>query len=161
MSLTRRIAKSALLSAAGAVSVVGAAAGSANAVDVPPAPQLGGLGALETVEKADGDQLGNTVDETAQTTSVVAGEVGSEVVRHGVPAAGQVAGSLGKSALPLVQEAAGEANVSNLPGKAVRTVTENLSVDGLPTDVADAVPTDAVGTASLGQGGGTVAGIPL
>ncbi|MDG4866190.1 ATP-binding protein, partial [Streptomyces sp. T-3] len=44
LPLTRRIARAALLTAAGAASAVGAA-GSASAVDLPATPDLGGLSA--------------------------------------------------------------------------------------------------------------------
>ncbi|MBH0244931.1 hypothetical protein I3W98_21880, partial [Streptomyces cavourensis] len=59
LPLTRRIARTALLIAAGAAPVVGAA-GAASAAELPRTPDLGGLTAL------DGAGLGNTVDGAAR-----------------------------------------------------------------------------------------------
>ncbi|NEB56811.1 ATP-binding protein, partial [Streptomyces griseus] len=69
LPLTRRIARAALLIAAGAAPVVGAA-GAASAADLPAAPDLGKLTAL------DGAGLGSTVDSTVQQGTQAAGDTG-------------------------------------------------------------------------------------
>ncbi|OEV14277.1 ATP-binding protein, partial [Streptomyces nanshensis] len=83
--LTRRIARTALLTAAGAATVVGAA-GAASAVELPASP-VGGVSNL------DGEGLGNTLDRTAQDTTAVAGETGGSAVKKAVPTAGKAVGT--------------------------------------------------------------------
>ncbi|MER6262189.1 ATP-binding protein, partial [Streptomyces sp900105245] len=64
LPLTRRIARAALLVAAGAAAGVGAAGSAGAATNLPAAtPNLGGLTAL------DGAHVGNTVDGAAQNAS--------------------------------------------------------------------------------------------
>ncbi|GAA4675099.1 ATP-binding protein [Streptomyces chumphonensis] len=152
MSFTRRIAKSALLTAAGAASVVGAAAGSAQAAPLPATPTLGGLSTLDSL---DGQDLGGGVDGAVGNVSELAGAAGSEAVAEGVPAAGRTVGALGKSALPIADGLADEASApgGDMLGKAVSNVTE----DGLPTD---ALPTDKL-TGNVPLGEGSLAGLPL
>lgn len=155
MSFTRRIAKSALLTAAGAASVVGAAAGSANAVDLPEGPNLGGLSNL------DGENLGDGLDSTAQNVTGLAGEAGGEAVKSAVPAAGKAVGSFGKSAVPAAQQAAGHSTGDSAEGlgKALTTVTEG----GLPTEALTetGLPTDTLPVSTGSLGGGSIGGIPL
>ncbi|MCX2969678.1 MULTISPECIES: ATP-binding protein [Streptomyces] len=151
MSFTRRIAKSALLTAAGAASVVGAAAGSAHAVQLPTTD----LGGVSNLDNLDTENVGEGVDSAARNVTELAGHAGGEAVEQTVPAAGRTVGSLGKSTLPMAQRAtgavAGESGA--LLGKAVTSVTDN----GLPTDqVTSLAP---VGASSLG--GGSIAGLPL
>jgi hypothetical protein len=86
LPLTRRIAQAALLIAAGAAPVVGAA-GSASAAttDLPANPDLAGLTAL------DNEQVGPTVDSAAQKVDSaaqlkitgIAGDAGGQVVQTG------------------------------------------------------------------------------
>ncbi|MEV6791056.1 ATP-binding protein [Streptomyces sp. NPDC051320] len=93
LSLTRRIARTALLIAAGAAPVVGAA-GAASAAELPQAPNLGGVTAL------DGAGLSNTVDGTAHT------------------AAGQAVGTVGSAAMPIAGKSGlptGKLPVKGLP----------------------------------------------
>ncbi|MEU3206991.1 hypothetical protein ABZ702_24600, partial [Streptomyces cyaneofuscatus] len=82
LPLTRRIARTALLIAAGAAPVVGAA-GAASAAELPQTPDLGGLTAL------DGAGLGNTVDSAAQQGTQAAGDTGGRLVGTALPAAGR------------------------------------------------------------------------
>ncbi|NEB67191.1 ATP-binding protein, partial [Streptomyces fulvissimus] len=91
LPLTRRIARTALLIAAGAAPVVGAA-GAAGAAELPQAPDLGGLTAL------DGASLGNTLDSTAQQGTKAAGDTGGRLVGTALPAAGRTAGQTAKVA---------------------------------------------------------------
>ncbi|MBW1602939.1 ATP-binding protein [Streptomyces sp. JJ66] len=147
MSFTRRIAKSALLTAAGAASVVGAAAGSAQAVQLP-ASDLGGVSNL------DADSVGEGVDGAARNVTELAGQAGGEAVEQAVPAAGRTVGALGKATLPMAQNTAGSVAGESgaLLGKAVSSVGENGLPAGQPGGL---VP---LGTDSLG---GPVAGLPL
>lgn len=127
LPLTRRIARAALLVAAGAAAGVGAA-GSASAApaDLPAAPNLGGLTAL------DGAGLGNTVDGAAQNLTGTAGETGGKAVKKAVPAAGKTGGKAVKKAAPAAQKTAGEAagSAGDILGDAASTATKG----GLPTD---------------------------
>ncbi|MFD3919772.1 ATP-binding protein [Streptomyces sp. NPDC058595] len=125
LPLTRRIARAALLVAAGAAPVVGAA-GSASAATLPQAADLGG------VSRLDGAALGSTLDSGAQKATGVAGEAGSDAVASSVPAAGKTLGGVARKATPVAQRAAGEAagGAGETLGDAATSVTEN----GLPTD---------------------------
>ncbi|MBT2530408.1 ATP-binding protein [Streptomyces flavidovirens] len=129
LPLTRRIARAALLIAAGAAPVVGAA-GSASAAELPAAPNLGGLTAL------DGAGLGDTVDSTAQKSSKTAGDTGSQAVKKALPAAGKTVGKAGKTATPAAQKAAGD--VAGSAGEVLGDTTKTAG-GGLPA--ADALPT--------------------
>lgn len=98
--LTRRIARAALLVAAGAAAGVGAAklrergrtAGH---------PDLGGLTAL--------DNAGTTVDGAAQNATGLAGDAGSKAVKKAVPTAGKTSGKAVKTTTPAAQKTAGDA----------------------------------------------------
>ncbi|MFG2871444.1 ATP-binding protein [Streptomyces sp. NPDC048338] len=91
LPLTRRIARAALLIAAGAAPVVGAA-GSASAMDHNLAP----TGALP-ISTLDSAGLGGTVDSASQTATGVAGGTGSKAVGKAVPAAGKTVDTAGKA----------------------------------------------------------------
>ncbi|MEE1741677.1 ATP-binding protein [Streptomyces sp. BE147] len=123
LPLTRRIARAALLIAAGAAPVVGAA-GAAGAAELPPAPDLGGLTAL------DGAGLGNTLDSASQQGTKAAGETGGRLVGTTLPAAGETVGKAGAVAAPAAQETA---------GRTAGTAGELLG------NTAGALPTDALG----------------
>ncbi|MFD9247431.1 ATP-binding protein, partial [Streptomyces sp. NPDC059556] len=84
LPLTRRIARAALLIAAGAAPVVGAA-GSASALDHSLAP----TGALGGVTALDAAGAGTAVDSASQTATGVVGATGSQAVGTAVPAAGK------------------------------------------------------------------------
>ncbi|NEA09339.1 ATP-binding protein, partial [Streptomyces sp. SID10692] len=81
LPLTRRIARAALLIAAGAAPVVGAA-GAASAAELPQTTDLGGLTSL------DGASVGNTLDSTARQGTEAAGQTGGRLVGTALPAAG-------------------------------------------------------------------------
>ncbi|MEE1771322.1 ATP-binding protein [Streptomyces sp. JV185] len=106
LPLTRRIARAALLIAAGAAPVVGAA-GAAGAAELPQTPELGGL------TNVDGAGLGKTVDSASQQGTKAAGETGGKIVGTTLPAAGRTAGK------------AGAATQGGLP-------TQGLPTKGLP-----------------------------
>ncbi|MFE6663511.1 ATP-binding protein [Streptomyces sp. NPDC057697] len=124
LPLTRRIARTALLIAAGAAPVVGAA-GVAGAAGLPQAPELGGLTSV------DGAGLGKTVDGVSQQGSRVAGETGGKIVGTTLPAATKTVGKAGAEATPTVQKTAG-----GVVGSAGRTLGEaagSATKGGLPT----------------------------
>ncbi|MFE7401495.1 ATP-binding protein, partial [Streptomyces sp. NPDC057557] len=97
LPLTRRIARAALLIAAGAAPVVGAA-GAAGAAELPQAPELGGLTTV------DGAGLGKTVDGASQQGTKAAGETGGKIVGTTLPAAGKTVDKAGAQAAPTVQK---------------------------------------------------------
>ncbi|MFI6082655.1 ATP-binding protein [Streptomyces sp. NPDC051217] len=144
LPLTRRIARAALLIAAGAAPVVGAA-GSANAAALPQTADLG------SVSQLDGAALGDTLDNGARQATGLAGEAGSETIASSVPAAGKTLGGVAKSATPVAQRAAGEAagGAGQTLGDAATSVTEN----GLPTDsLGNGLPTDKLPVNTLPLG---------
>ncbi|MFB6988560.1 ATP-binding protein [Streptomyces sp. NPDC056304] len=125
LPLTRRIARAALLIAAGAAPVVGAA-GSAGAAALPQTPELGGLTTV------DGTGLGKTVDGTSQQGTKAAGETGGKIVGTTLPAAGKTVGKAGSQAAPAVQNAAGGAAGS--AGEVLGGATGAATRGGLPTN---------------------------
>ncbi|MFD6280235.1 ATP-binding protein [Streptomyces sp. NPDC060209] len=112
LPLTRRIARAALLIAAGAAPVVGAA-GAAGAAGLPQTPALGGLTSL------DGAGVSSTLDSTSKQGAEVANETGGKVVGTTLPAAGQTLEKAGTVA-------GGELTEDALP-------TKSLPAKGLPT----------------------------
>ncbi|MFF2405575.1 ATP-binding protein [Streptomyces sp. NPDC058092] len=124
LPLTRRIARAALLIAAGAAPVVGAA-GAAGAAELPQPPELGGLTTV------DGTGLGRTVDGASQQGTKAAGETGGKVVGTTLPAAGKTVGKAGAQAAPAVQNAAGGAAGS--AGKVLGGAAGTATRGGLPT----------------------------
>lgn len=147
LPLSRRIARTALLLAAGAASAVGAT-GSANAAELLPTKDLGGLSNL------DGANLGDAIDDTSRDISNQAGKTGGKAVRNIVPAAGETVGSTGKSVLPAAQKTAGSATgatgslvgdtaksaAKGKKGKGKLPSTQQLTKsDSLPTDVLPSV----------------------
>jgi hypothetical protein len=127
LPLTRRIARAALLVAAGAAAGVGAA-GSASAAPsaLPATPDLGGVTAL------DGAGVGNTVDGTAQNVTGIAGEAGGKAVNQTVPAAGKTGGKAVKKTMPVAQKTAGEAAGS--AGDVLGDTAKSATKGGLPTE---------------------------
>lgn len=97
LPLTRRIARTALLIAAGAAPVVGAA-GAAGAAGLPQTADLGGLTSVE------GSGLGKTVEGAAKPVSDTAGETGGKVVGTTLPVAGKAVTDLGSKAGPAAQK---------------------------------------------------------
>ncbi|MGW6157958.1 ATP-binding protein [Streptomyces sp. NPDC055144] len=136
LPLTRRIARAALLIAAGAAPVVGAA-GSASAVDLPATPNVGGLTAL------DGANVGNTVDGAAKNVSGLAGDTGSKAVKKAVPTVGKALGRSARTATPAAQKAAGD--VAGSAGDVVGQTAGAATDGGLPTDkLGSGLPTGAL-----------------
>lgn len=132
LPLTRRIARAALLIAAGAAPVVGAV-GSASAAtaDLPATPNLGGLTALDSTP------VGTTADGATQKVDGLAGgadgkvvKSGSEAARKAVPAAGETVGKAGKQATPLAQKAAG--NLTGQAGGLLGDTSQTATGGGLP-----------------------------
>lgn len=145
LPLTRRIAQAALLLAAGAAPVVGAA-GSANAAELPATPDLGGVTAL------DGANLGNTVDGATQNATGMAGDTGSKAVKKAVPAAGKTVGKGAKTATPAAQKAAGD--LAGSTGDVVGDTAGTATKGGLPTDslTKGGLPTESLPVQSLPLG---------
>ncbi|MFI9118333.1 ATP-binding protein [Streptomyces bikiniensis] len=107
LPLTRRIARAALLVAAGAAPVVGAA-GSASALDHGLAP-TGALGSLTAVDVA---EAGSTVDGASQATTDVVGQAGEAAAPVAEKVAGDAAGTtagqvVGKTAGAAAESAEG------------------------------------------------------
>ncbi|MFE5484591.1 ATP-binding protein [Streptomyces sp. NPDC056527] len=140
LPLTRRIARAALLVAAGAAPVVGAA-GSASALDHSIAP----TGALSGISSLDGAGVGNAVDGASQTATGVVGGTGTKAVGEAVPTAGKTVGAAGKTATPAAQKVAGDT-----AGSAGEVLGET----------AGAATRNAPSAGGLGQGLPTGGGVP-
>ncbi|EPH42162.1 ATP-binding protein [Streptomyces aurantiacus] len=125
LPLTRRIARAALLVAAGAAPVVGAA-GSASAAELPATSDLRGFTAL------DGANVGDTVDDTAQKVTDLAGETGSKAVKKGTPAVGQALGKSVRTTAPAAQQVGSD--LTDATGEVVGDTTGPATKGGLPTD---------------------------
>ncbi|KOU70124.1 ATP-binding protein [Streptomyces sp. MMG1533] len=128
LPLTRRIARAALLVAAGAAAGVGAAGSASAAPELPATPNLGGLTAL------DGASVGDTVDGAAQNLTGTAAEAGGKAVQKAVPAAGKNKGKgkAVKKATPSVDKTAGE--VAGSAKDVLGDTTSTATKGGLPTD---------------------------
>ncbi|WP_328536877.1 ATP-binding protein [Streptomyces sp. NBC_00344] len=95
LSLTRRIARAALLIAAGAAPVVGAA-GAAGAATLPATPNLGGMTALDSAG------LGAVGGTAHQATGLTGGATaGAKTVKKAVPTASGAVAKVGRTATPL------------------------------------------------------------
>ncbi|MDH2392936.1 ATP-binding protein [Streptomyces sp. HNM0663] len=132
LPLTRRIARAALLVAAGAAPVVGAA-GSASALEAPQLP-AGGLTALDAGSAA------GTLDGGAQQSTALVSEVGGDALQNAVPAAGSVVGQAGSATVPAAQQAAGNAaaTTGDAVGKTAGTASSGAGggmIGGLPAGV--------------------------
>ncbi|MFP3988115.1 ATP-binding protein [Streptomyces sp. E11-3] len=145
LPLTRRIARAALLVAAGAVPAVGAA-GSASAVELPDTSNLGGLTQL--------DGAADTLDGATQNVTEMAGEAGGNAVKKAAPTAGKTGGKAVTTAAPVAQRAAGDVagSTGEMLGETGETAAKGglmggLPTGGLPTDsvTGGGLPTDAVG----------------
>ncbi|MGW8061652.1 ATP-binding protein [Streptomyces ziwulingensis] len=130
LPLTRRIARAALLVAAGAAAGVGAAGSASAAPELPATPNLGGLTAL------DGANVGSTVDAAAQNITETADDTGGKAVRKTTPVAQKTAGDAAGSAGDIVGDTAQTATKGGLPtdalGKGGLPATGSLPVQGLP-----------------------------
>jgi hypothetical protein len=136
--LKRRMARAALLLAAGAAPVIGSA-GAANAVSLPPSTDLGGLSNLDTAS------VGDTVEDLAEGANSLAGDTGGEAVQELVPAAGTVVGTLTKAATPTVLGATG-----TLMEGSSSTVGQTMSAIG-QTGVPGNMPTSDMPVRLLGS----------
>ncbi|MFJ6948177.1 ATP-binding protein [Streptomyces wuyuanensis] len=142
LPLTRRIARAALLVAAGAAPVVGAA-GSANAVDLPTRDL--GNGGLTQLDGADaGAEAGSAVDGAAREAAGTADEAGGRVVGTTLPAAAGTLGGAAETGLPAAQETAGQAAgvIGGTAGSAATQglpAAQDLAGGGLP-DAGAALP---------------------
>ncbi|MBB0243574.1 ATP-binding protein [Streptomyces alkaliphilus] len=167
--LKRHIARAALVIAAGAAPVAGAA-GVAHALE-PAQGDLGGLSAL------DGAAAGEALDGAMQKGTALAGEAAGEAVKTAVPATGKVLGAATRSATPAAQETVGGAagsgaavlgeTVGALAGSGL--ANGNLPKDGLPlpkpsgAGLPIAVPIDGLpgGGPLAGGQGGLLGGLPI
>ncbi|MBT2386468.1 ATP-binding protein [Streptomyces sp. ISL-11] len=127
LPLSRRIARVALLVAAGAAPVIGAA-GAASAADLK-APEL--TSGLSTV---DGANLGNNIDATSHKAGAVTSEVGHKAVNTAVPATTDTLGKAAKTTTPAAQKVAGDLGAS---------------AAGVVGDTAKAAPKGGAGLPSL------------
>ncbi|GGR68763.1 ATP-binding protein [Streptomyces aureoverticillatus] len=125
LPLTRRIAQAALLVAAGAAPVVGAA-GSASAAELSPTTDLRGITAL------DGANVGETVDDTTQKVTDLAGETGSKAVKKGAPAVGQTLGKSVRTTAPAAQQVGSD--VTETAGDVVGDTADTATKNGLSDD---------------------------
>ncbi|WP_055525238.1 hypothetical protein [Streptomyces graminilatus] len=123
LPLTRRIARAALLVAAGAAAGVGTAgAASAAPAGLPATPNLGGLTALDTAN------VGNTVDGATQHVTGLAGKAGGDAVTKSVPKAGDAGDVVGDTAATATK---GGLPTDALPTKGLPG-TGQLPLQGLP-----------------------------
>ncbi|MEV2213079.1 ATP-binding protein [Streptomyces sp. NPDC050997] len=122
LPLTRRIARAALLVAAGAAAGVGAAGSASAAPELPAAPNLGGLTAL------DGANVDNTVDSAAKavpaagkTSDKAVKKVSSDPVGSAQGVVGDTTKSAAKGGLPTDPLAKGGLQAPDrLPVKSLR-----------------------------------------
>ncbi|MCM2411927.1 MULTISPECIES: ATP-binding protein [unclassified Streptomyces] len=121
LPLTRRIVRTALLIAAGAAPVVGAA-GAAGAAELPQAPELGGLTTV------DGAGLGKAVDGASQQGAVA----GGKVVGTTLPVATKTVGDTGAKAAPAAAKSVGKATAGDTTA-ALGDATGAVTKGGLPT----------------------------
>lgn len=160
LPVTRRIARAALLVAAGAAPVV-AAAGTANAAALPKAPDLGGLTSLDSAGAS------QTLDDTAQHGVGLVNDLGSKageklapalldtggVAAHKLtPALVETAGAVVQHASPTTQKAADSAE-----GVVGKTLKDGISTDALAANAAKSL----LGGLPLGKapaGGGLLGG---
>ncbi|WP_399065002.1 ATP-binding protein [Streptomyces winkii] len=142
LPLTRRIAKTVLLTAAGAASVVGAA-GAASAAELPTTADVGGLSNLD---KGVGGDVAGTASEGAQALTPMSSTTPLDT--NSVPDAGVRAGTdnarAGQEAAKLVGNTASGAQTG------MQKQTPNVQ-QSLPNVQTQGLPTDSLG--QLGQPG--------
>ncbi|MGI5260039.1 ATP-binding protein [Streptomyces angustmyceticus] len=147
LPVTRRIARAALLVAAGAAPVV-AAAGSASAAELP-AKTLGGLTA-----PLDSQNTSRTLDHTARHGVGLLNAAGSKAATKLAPALVETAGPVVKKAMPLTRGTADKAEA------VVRPLAKNgVSTNSLPLDVAKGLVGSHQGLLAPAQG--LLGGLPL
>ncbi|MGW1071315.1 ATP-binding protein [Streptomyces sp. NPDC002537] len=124
LPLSRRIARVALLVAAGAAPVIGAA-GAASAADLKAPEQLSGLSTV------DGANLGTNIATTSHKAGMTTAEVGHKAVDTAVPASTDTLGKTAQTTTPAAQKVAGDLGSS--AAGVVGTTTETATKGGLPT----------------------------
>lgn len=125
LPLTRRIARAALIVAAGAAPVVGAA-GSASAAGLPSATDHG-------ITALDGANVGDAIDDASRNATELASDAGDTAVKKTVPPAGHALGKSAKATLPAAQRFGG--TVAGTAGEVVGDTAGSATKGGLPTDV--------------------------
>ncbi|MFI2258020.1 ATP-binding protein [Streptomyces tubercidicus] len=150
LPVTRRIARAALLVAAGAAPVV-AAAGSASAAELP-TKALGGLTA-----PLDSQNTSATLDHTARDGVGLVNAAGSKAATKLAPALVETAGPVVKKAMPLTQGAVDKAESVARP-----IAKKGVSTSTLPLDAAKTA-TGLVGSPQglLAPAKGLLGGLPL
>mgnify|MGYP001412250726 CR=1 FL=1 len=148
LPLTRRIARAALVAAAGAAPVVLGAAGTAQAVELPKTANLDALSSL------DNGALSTPQQTLSRAAELALGSSGREAVDNAVPAAAATVRATGDTLLPTA-----ERTLRSTDGRAaglVARVAEQTLGDQLPTEslVSDKVrvsglPTDQLPGAQL------------
>lgn len=121
LPLTRRIIRTALLIAAGAAPVVGAA-GAAGAAELPQTPELGGLTSV------DGAGLGKAVDGASQQGT----EAGGKVVGTTLPVASKTLGETGAKVAPAAARTVGKATAGDATDALGDAAKGGLPTQGLP-----------------------------
>lgn len=111
--LKRRMAKAALVLAAGAAPVIGSAAG-ASALSLPPATDLG------TLSNVDAGMVGETAEGAMDAANALAGDAAGDAVQQTVPAALDATGAVTSGSGALL-------------GKTTSTVTETGVPGNMPT----------------------------
>ncbi|MFB7635905.1 ATP-binding protein [Streptomyces sp. NPDC056149] len=148
LPVTRRIARAALLVAAGAAPVV-TAAGSASAVDLPPkGNELGGLSTLDSANTS------KTLDNTARTGVGVVNATGNEAARTLAPALVKTLGPVVEQAAPVTKDTAHKAGDVARP-----VVRDGVSTDALAAEVAKRLLDSPDGL--LKPAAGLLGGLPL
>ncbi|MFF2808921.1 ATP-binding protein [Streptomyces sp. NPDC058000] len=123
LPVTRRIARAALLVAAGAAPVV-AAAGSASAVNLPPSGrEVGGLTTLDSASTS------KALDNTARTGLSLVNKTGAEAAQNLAPALVRTLAPVVEEAAPLTQDTARKAE-----GVARPVAKKGASTNSLATD---------------------------
>ncbi|MGW2419844.1 ATP-binding protein [Streptomyces sp. NPDC001709] len=125
LPLTRRIARAALLVAAGAAAGVGAAGSAGAATNLPVAtPNTGGLTAPDTAN------VGGTVEGAAQNATSLAAATGGKAVGQTLPGAAKTGTNAVKKTAPVAQKAAGQA--AGAAGSVVGDAASSTTKSGLP-----------------------------
>ncbi|MHB6909516.1 ATP-binding protein [Streptomyces sp. DB-54] len=123
LPVTRRIARAALLVAAGAAPVV-AAAGSASAVNLPPSgSEMGGLTTLDSANTS------KALDNTARTGLALVNKTGAEAAQTLAPALARTLGPVVEEAAPLTRETARKAESVARPAAKKGISTNSLATD--------------------------------
>lgn len=148
LPVTRRIARAALLVAAGAAPVV-AAAGSASAAELPATKALGGLTA-----PLDSRNTSETLDHTTRDGVGLVNAAGSKAATKLAPALVETAGPVVKKAMPLTQAAADKAESVARP-----IAKKGISTSTLPLDAAKGLVGSPQGL--LAPAKGLLGGLPL